>query len=143
MRYTAHMPTCVVTRRLHFNAGHRVFNPSLSDEDNARVFGPCSNPNFHGHNYELDVSVEGEIDPATGYVIDLRQLRALVEEHLLRRVDHRNLNVDVPFLAGVIPTAERLAVAFWGILAPLVEPAKLTRIRLWETPRHYVDYHGA
>lgn len=136
------MATCIVTRRLHFNAGHRVFNPALSDEENARLFGPCSNPNFHGHNYELDVSVEGEIDPTTGYVVDLGRLRALVEEHVLRHIDHRNLNLDVPFLRGVNPTAEQLAVAFWSILAPLVEPAKLRRIRLWETPRNYVDYHG-
>jgi 6-pyruvoyltetrahydropterin/6-carboxytetrahydropterin synthase len=137
------MPTCVVTRRLNFNAAHRVYDPALSNDENAELFGPCSHPNFHGHNYELDVSVEGEIDSSTGYVMDLGRLKALVERELLRHLDHRNLNMDVPFLQGVNPTAEQIAVACWRVLEPLVTPARLRRIRLWETPRNYVDYHGA
>lgn len=137
------MSTCVVTRRLHFNAAHRVYDPALSDEENARLFGPCSNPHFHGHNYELDVSVEGEIDRKTGYVIDLARLKAIVEREVVRHLDHRNLNVEVPFLFGVNPTAEQIAVACWNVLAPHVAPARLHRVRLWETPRNYVDYYGS
>lgn len=137
------MPTCVVTRRLHFNAAHRVYDPALSDEDNAKRFGACSHPNYHGHNYELDVSVEGEIDPGTGYVMDLGHLKAVVEREVIRHLDHRNLNLDVPFLQGVNPTAEQVAVACWRVLEPVLTPARLRRIRLWETPRNYVDYHGA
>lgn len=136
------MTTCVVTRRLHFNAAHRVYDPALSDEENARVFGPCSNPHYHGHNYELDVSVEGEIDPKTGYVMDLARLKAIVEREVVRHLDHRNLNVEVPFLSGVNPTAEQIAVACWNVLAPQVAPARLHRVRLWETHHNYVDYYG-
>ena len=104
-------PTVVVTRRAHFNAAHRLYNPTWSDAENARVFGPCANPNFHGHNYNLDVSVAGEVAPATGYVIDIKVLKDLIEEHVLRRLDHRNLNLDVPEFADgkLIPTGEHLA----------------------------------
>ena len=137
------MPVCVITRRLHFNAAHRVYDPTLSDAENTRVFGPCSNPHFHGHNYELDVSVEGEIDPSTGYVMDLGRLKAVVEREILRHVDHRNLNVEVPFLSGVNPTAEQIAVACWNVLVAHLAPARLHRVRLWESPRTYVDYYGS
>jgi len=137
------MSTCIVTRRLHFSAAHRVYDPARSDEENVRLFGACSNPKFHGHNYELDVSVEGEIDPQTGYVMDLSRLRSIVEREVLRHVDHRNLNDEVPFLAGVNPTAEQIAVACWNVLAPHLAPARLHRVRLWETPRNYVDYYGS
>jgi 6-pyruvoyltetrahydropterin/6-carboxytetrahydropterin synthase len=136
-------PEVTVTKRLHFNAAHRVHNPALSDEENRRLFGKCNNPNWHGHNYVLDVSVAGPVDPTTGYVLDLGALKRLVEEHVLNVVDHRNLNLEVEFMRGVIPTAENIAVAFWQVLAPRVAPARLVRIVLWETPHNYVEYTGS
>ena len=136
------MPTLTVTRRLHFNAAHRVHNAALSAEENTALFGKCNNPNWHGHNYELEVSVTGAIDPRTGYVIDLAVLRDLVERELVSRLDHKNLNLDVPFLTGTNPTTENLVVACWRILAPVVAPGKLTRLRLWETDNNYVEYEG-
>lgn len=136
------MPRCVVTRRVHFNAAHRLFNPGWSDAENARVFGVCANPNYHGHNYSLEVSVEGEIDPATGYVLDVQRLKEIVTESVVRHLDHRNLNLDVPWFRNRIPSAENIAVTCWEVLAPAVRPATLTRVRLWETERNYVDYHG-
>jgi 6-pyruvoyltetrahydropterin/6-carboxytetrahydropterin synthase len=136
-------PEVTVTKRLHFNAAHRVHNPTLSDEENRRLFGKCNNPNWHGHNYVLDVSVAGPVDPTTGYVLDLGALKRVVEEHVLSVVDHRNLNLEVEFMRGVIPTAENIAVAFWQVLAPRVAPARLVRIVLWETPHNYVEYTGS
>ncbi len=136
------MPTCSVTRRVHFNAAHRLYIPTRSDEWNTRVFGVCANPNYHGHNYELDVTVEGDIDPETGYVIDINVLKRLVEEKLLSQLDHRNLNLDVPHFKDVNPTAENLVAYCWQTLAPLIPTGTLRRLRLWETPRIYVDYEG-
>jgi 6-pyruvoyltetrahydropterin/6-carboxytetrahydropterin synthase len=137
------MPRCAVTRRVHFNAAHRVHNPKYSDEWNRKMFGECNNPNFHGHNYELDLTVEGEIDPDTGYVMDLNILKQLAQEQLLRHLDHKNLNVDVPWFRDLIPTSENIALVCWRELRAAV-PASLTlRLRLWETPRNYVDYEGA
>lgn len=136
------MPRCAVTRRVHFNAAHRLHNTTRSDEWNRSTFGVCNNPNYHGHNYELDVTVEGEIDAATGYVMDLAVLKSLVEETLLRQLDHRNLNLDVPWFRELLPTAENIALVCWRELTPVL-PAGLTlRLRLWETPRNYVDYEG-
>jgi 6-pyruvoyltetrahydropterin/6-carboxytetrahydropterin synthase len=137
------MPRCTVTRRVHFNAAHRLYNPRWSDAKNEQVFGVCNNPSFHGHNYNLDVSVEGDVDPDTGYVLDINRLKEIVADCLVRHLDHKNLNLDVPWFQGVIPTAENIAVVCWRVLAPLVEPAKLVRIRLWETERNYVDYDGS
>ncbi len=136
------MPEVTVTRRLSFNAAHRLHNPALSEEENARLFGKCNNPNWHGHNYRLDVSVTGEIDERSGYVMDLKQLRDLVEGLVIDRVDHRNLNVDVEFMSGVNPTAENIVVACWRVLEPAVKPARLTRLTLWETDNNYVEYQG-
>jgi 6-pyruvoyltetrahydropterin/6-carboxytetrahydropterin synthase len=137
------MPKCTVTRRVHFNAAHRLYNPAKPDDWNTRVFGVCSNPNYHGHNYELDVSVEGEIDPETGYVIDINVLKHLIEEKLLSQLDHKNLNLDVPAFRELIPTAENIARYCWRELAGLIPAGRLLRIRLWETPRNYVDYEGS
>ena len=137
------MPTVTVTRRLRFNAAHRVFNPAFSDEENERTFGKCNNPNWHGHNYTLDVSVTGEVDQRTGYVLDLASLRDIVEREVIQQVDHRNFNLDVDFMRGVIPTSENIVVAFWRILEPAVKPALLTRLVLWETENNYVEYTGA
>jgi 6-pyruvoyltetrahydropterin/6-carboxytetrahydropterin synthase len=137
------MPRCVVTRRVHFNAAHRLWNPTFSEAENERVFGVCNNPNFHGHNYNLDVSVTGDIDPATGYVFDINRLRQIVEECVVRHLDHKNLNLDVAWFRDLNPTAENLAVVCWRLLEPAVRPATLVRIRLWETERNYVDYDGS
>lgn len=136
------MPQVTVTRRLTFNAAHRLHNPALSEEENARLFGKCNSPNWHGHNYRLDVSVSGEIDERSGYVMDLKLLRDLVEELVVEPMDHRNLNVDVEFMRGVIPTAENIVVACWRVLAPAVQPARLARLTLWETDNNYVEYEG-
>lgn len=136
------MPRVSVTRRLHFNAAHRLWNPRWSDEENERVFGVCSNPNYHGHNYNLEVSVEGEIDPHTGYVLDIARLKETVQEHVIAVLDHRNLNLDVAWFRDLNPTAENIVVACWRVLEPALRPARLTHIRLWETERNYVDYSG-
>lgn len=135
------MPRVRVTRRVHFSAAHRLHSPQLSDEENRRVFGLCNNPNWHGHNYDLDVTVEGEVNPVTGYVVDLAVLRDVAGE-VIRDADHRNLNVEVPWLDGVIPSTENLVVALWGQLAPKIPSGKLVRLVLWETPRNYVEYTG-
>ena len=137
------MASVTVTRRLRFNAAHRVYNPSFSDAENEATFGKCNNPNWHGHNYTLDVSVEGPIDERTGYVIDLSKVKAIVTRELISKVDHKNFNLDVPFMEGRIPTSENIVVEFWKILAPLLEPARLVKLVLWETENNYVEYSGS
>jgi 6-pyruvoyltetrahydropterin/6-carboxytetrahydropterin synthase len=135
-------PQVTVTRRLMFNAAHRVNNPELSPEENTRIFGKCNNPNWHGHNYTLDVSVRGSIDPRTGYVHDLGSLKQIVTERVVDKIDHRNLNLDVEFMRGVNPTSENIIVAIWRELEPAIAPAALVRLVLWETPNNYVEYTG-
>lgn len=135
------MPSVTVTRRVHFNAAHRLHNPALSDDENRRIFGACNNPNYHGHNYELEVSVTGAVDPVTGYVADLGEVKAIVEELVLARLDHRNLNLDVPEFARLNPTTENLVVIIWRLLDGRL-PGTLTRLVLWETPRNCVAYEG-
>lgn len=132
-----------VTRRVHFSAAHRLGREEWSETRNREVFGLCANPNWHGHNYEMDVSVEGEIDPETGYVLDLKVLRELVETRVLADLDHGNLNLDVAWLGEVNPTTENLVVAIWRRLVDVL-PARvrLCRIVLWETPRNHVEYSG-
>lgn len=137
------MPRCRVTRRVHFNAAHRLHNPARSDEWNRKTFGPCNNPNYHGHNYELDVTVEGEVNPETGYVMDTGELRMLVEDRLLRHLDHRNLNLDVPWFRDRIPSAENIVVVCWHELAPALPSGLTLHLRLWETPRSHVEYQGS
>ena len=136
------MPHVTITRRLTFNAAHRVHNPELSEEENRRLFGKCNNPNWHGHNYVLEVSVSGEVDPRTGYVVDLGDLKRVVEREVVDRADHRNFNIDVDFMHGIIPTTENIVVQCWRVLEPHVAPATLTRLRLWETENNYVEYEG-
>lgn len=143
VRYFSHMPRCAVTRRVHFNAAHRLHNPGRSAEWNRETFGPCNNPNYHGHNYEMDVTVEGEIDSATGYVLDIAALKALVETHVLSKLDHRNLNLDVSWFRDRVPSAENIAVVCWEELSRVIPPGLALRIRLWETPRNYVEYQGS
>lgn len=135
------MPVVTVTRRVHFNAAHRLHNPALSDEENRRLFGPCNNPNYHGHNYDLDISVEGEIDPRTGYVADLGEVKRTAERVVFAALDHKNLNLDVPAFADVNPTTENLVVEIWRMLEGEL-PARLVKLVLWETPRNYVEYRG-
>jgi 6-pyruvoyltetrahydropterin/6-carboxytetrahydropterin synthase len=137
------VPTVTVTRRLHFNAAHRVHNPNLSDAENVALFGKCNNPNWHGHNYVLDVSVRGEIDPTTGYVIDLAKLKAIVTRDVIDQVDHRNLNVEVGFMRGRIPTTENIVVAMWEVLQPAIAPATLVKLTLWETLNNSAEYTGS
>ncbi len=136
------MARVTVTRRLRFNAAHRVHNPALSDDENAAIFGKCNNPNWHGHNYTLDVSLEGDIDERTGYVFDLAALKQLVEREVVDKVDHRNFNLDVDFMEAVIPTSENIVVAFWRLLVDRVKPARLSKLVLWETENNYVEYTG-
>jgi 6-pyruvoyltetrahydropterin/6-carboxytetrahydropterin synthase len=132
-----------VTRRVHFAAAHRLRRAEWSDEKNLAVFGLCANPNWHGHNYELDVTVEGEVDAETGFVIDLKKVRDLVESEVIKDIDHRNLNVDVPWMKDIIPTTENLVVAMWQrIVGCLPDEVTLARLVLWETPRNYVEYTG-
>jgi 6-pyruvoyltetrahydropterin/6-carboxytetrahydropterin synthase len=135
-------PQVTITRRLHFSAAHRVHNPALSDAENLRLFGKCNNPNWHGHNYILDVSVKGPLDEKTGYVVDLSRIKEIVQQHVVDKVDHRNLNIEVDFLKGTIPTTENLVVAIWRVLEPALKPAKLERLVLWETVNNYVEYDG-
>lgn len=135
-------PQVTVTRRLMFNAAHRVHNPALSDAENNALFGKCNNPNWHGHNYTLDVSVTGPVDERTGYVIDLGRLKRIVQAEVIEKADHKNFNLEVDFMRGVIPTTENIIVAMWRVLAPAIAPATLTRLVLWETPNNYVEYDG-
>lgn len=132
-----------VTRRLHFSAAHRLHREEWSEERNAEVFGLCASPNWHGHNYELDVTVAGPVDPETGFVLDLKRLRELVESRVVRDLDHRNLNLDVAWMEDTIPTTENLVVAIWDrVRGSLPEGIELERLVLWETPRNYVEYSG-
>ncbi len=136
------MPTVFVTRESHFNAAHRLHNPSKSDEWNRSVFGACNNPNWHGHNYTLRVTVQGVPDPNTGYVVDLADLKQVIEEHVIRHLDHKNLNLDVPFLNGIMPSTENLVIAIWNQLESALPSGQLYRVQLYETPRNSADYFG-
>lgn len=137
------MPRVRVSRRLHFSAAHTLVREDWSEARNREVFGPCSNRLGHGHNYELDVTVAGEPDPETGFVLDLKVLRDLVEERVIRDLDHRNINVEVAWMEGINPTTENLVVAIWHRLEPVLpDRVELERLVLWETPRNYVEYTG-
>ncbi|MFP4227823.1 MAG: 6-pyruvoyl trahydropterin synthase family protein [Salinivenus sp.] len=136
------MPTVYVTRKVHFNAAHRLHNPEKSDEWNRETFGKDNNPNWHGHNYELEVTVEGEPDPETGYVLDLKELKAILHERVLNEVDHKNLNREVDFMDGVIPSSENFAIAIWDELEGALSSGQLHCVRLYETPRNFVEYRG-
>ena len=134
----------VVTRRVHFCAAHRLHNPGESAEWNEATYGACNNPEWHGHNYEMEVSVVGLPDPRSGYLIDLKELKDIVDERILLHCDHRNLNREVPFLDGIVPTAENLVKAFWAHLEPAIatEGRRLYAVKLWETPRNVAEYRG-
>ena len=129
-----------VIRKAHFNAAHRLYNPSWSEEKNAEVFGLCNNPYFHGHNYALEVKVSGEVDPDTGYVIDMKILSDLIKEEIENRFDHKNLNLQVEEFKNLIPTAEHICWVIWRILRTKLSENLDLGIRLYETPRNYVEY---
>ncbi|WP_254411518.1 6-pyruvoyl trahydropterin synthase family protein [Dyadobacter diqingensis] len=135
-----------VTRKEHFNAAHRLYNPAWSDEKNQEVFGPCANNNWHGHNFELIVTVKGKPDPDTGFVIDLKVLGDLVKEKVVDKVDHKNLNLDVDFMQGKMASCEIFVMEIWNILAPAIQEvapgSKLHYIKLVETPKNFVEYYG-
>lgn len=134
-----------VTRKSHFNASHRLHNPDKSDKWNKKTFGKCNNPNWHGHNYVIEVTVAGEPDPETGYVIDLGELKKIISEKVLDPCDHKNLNLEVPFLNGIIPTSENLVKAFFEELEAEVNQAasgssRLYSVKLFETERNIAEY---
>lgn len=129
-----------VYRKEHFNAAHRLHNPALSDAENAAIFGKCNYPNYHGHNYELVVKVTGEIDPKTGYVIDMKVLSDLIKKQIIERFDHRNLNLDTNEFRSLNPTAENIALVIHGILSRELDARYELKIILYETERNYVEY---
>lgn len=136
------MPRVTVHRKAHFNAAHRLFNPKWSDEKNVAVFGKCSNPNYHGHNYELIVSLTGEIDKETGYVYDLGILKTLIKEEVEEVFDHKNLNIEVEEFKDLNPSVENIAVVIYNKLRVKIEKEYELKITLYETPRNYVTYSG-
>lgn len=133
-----------ITRREHFNAAHRLFRPDFTDEKNLEVFGKCSNPNWHGHNYTLFVTVRGEVDPSTGFLVNLKDLSALIETQVLEKLDHRNINLEVEFMAGKLASTENLAIGIWNQLQQPIAAlgASLHCIRLYETENNFVEYFG-
>ena len=131
-----------VSRKAHFNAAHRLYRPDWSDEKNWEVFGKCNNPNFHGHNYELIVSVTGEIDQETGYVIDMKLLKDLIRTEIEDAFDHKNLNVEVPEFKNLNPTAENIVVVIYDKLKPKMNKEHSLEVTLYETPRNFVSYSG-
>lgn len=135
MRITVH-------RKAHFNAAHRLFRKDWSDEHNFEVFGKCSNPHYHGHNYELIVSVTGEPDPETGFVMDLKDLKELIFKEVEEPFDHKNLNIEVPEFSDLIPTAENIVVVIWNKLRDKIKEAHDLEVTLYETPRNFVSYKG-
>lgn len=131
-----------VHRHAHFNAAHRLYRKDWSDEQNDAVFGKCNNPNFHGHNYELIVGVKGEVDPETGYVIDMKLLKNIVAEEVEQPFDHKNLNLDVPEFSGLNPTAENIAIVIWNRIRKRIDSKMELEVVLYETPRNFVTYRG-
>ncbi|GAB2771540.1 6-carboxytetrahydropterin synthase [Rhabdobacter roseus] len=129
-----------VFRKEHFNAAHRLHNPNWSDEKNERVYGKCNNPNYHGHNYELIVRVAGEVDPETGYVLDMKVLSDVIKEHVLDKFDHRNLNQDTDEFRDLNPSAENIAIVIHDILRTQIDPTLDLKITLYETERNFVEY---
>ena len=131
-----------VTRKLRFNSAHRLHNPEKSDEWNRKTFGKCNSPNWHGHNYTLEIVVSGEPEPETGYVIDLGVLKRIVNERVVDKCDHKNLNLDVDFMSGIIPSTENFAIAIWHELVDALPSGKLTLVRLYETENNWAEYGG-
>lgn len=134
--------TVFITRQVHFNAAHRLHNPARSQRWNEEMYGRCTNPHWHGHNYVLEVTVRGQPDPETGYVLDLGELKRILHAAVVEPCDHRNLNTDVPFLRGIIPSTENLVIAFWHQIELRLTAGRLHRVRLFETPRNFADLYG-
>lgn len=132
-----------LTRVEHFNAAHKLFNPSWTKEQNEQVFGVCANDNWHGHNYDLYVTIKGDPDPDTGFLFDVKKLSKIIQEHVIEQLDHKNLNLDVPFMQGKMCSTENLAIEIWNQLVPHI-PAEVNLhcIKLYETPRIFVEYFG-
>jgi 6-pyruvoyltetrahydropterin/6-carboxytetrahydropterin synthase len=131
-----------VFRKEHFNAAHRLNNPTWSPEKNQSVFGKCNNPSYHGHNYDLFVELTGELDPETGYVYDMKILSDLIKDHVINKFDHKNLNLDTDEFSQLNPTAENIAVVIWNILREKIDRKFELKIRLYETERNFVEYNG-
>jgi 6-pyruvoyltetrahydropterin/6-carboxytetrahydropterin synthase len=136
------MAKVYVTRKMHFNAAHRLHNPSKSDEWNHATYGKCNSPNWHGHNYVLEITVAGEPDPDTGYVVDLGHLKKVVEDRVISKLDHSNLNLDVDFMKGILPSTENLAIQIWKQVEPLIPAGSLHSVRLRETDNNSAEYRG-
>ena len=132
-----------LTRQEHFNAAHKLFNPKWSREQNEAVFGVCANENWHGHNYDLYVTIKGQPDADTGFLFDVKDLSKLIRKHVIDKLDHKNLNTDVEWFRDLIPTSENVALVCWRELRAALPESLTLRLRLWETPRNYVDYQGA
>jgi len=135
-----------ITRKEHFNAAHKLYNPKWSKEKNEEVFGPCANENWHGHNFDLEVTVCGEPEPDTGFVVNFKDLGRLIKDEILEKVDHKNLNLDVDFMIGILPSCENIAIEFWKILSrklpSITSTGKLYKIKVTETPGNFVEYYG-
>ena len=135
-----------ISRKEHFNAAHKLYNPEWSAEKNTEVFGPCANENWHGHNFDLIVTVKGMPDPVTGFVVDLKKLSTLIRQEVIEKLDHKNLNLDVDFMKDKLASCETLVVEIWKILEPRIgaisQFGSLHSIRLYETPRNFVEYFG-
>ena len=131
-----------LTRRETFAAAHRLFREGLSDEQNYEIFGKCSNPNWHGHNYTLEVVVAGEVDPETGFVIDTGKLKKIMHKYVISKVDHKNLNIDTEFMKGLNPSGENITIAIWNQLVDKIPNGKLHSIKLYETENNYFEYKG-
>jgi 6-pyruvoyltetrahydropterin/6-carboxytetrahydropterin synthase len=134
--------TVYITRQVHFNSAHRLFNPTKSQRWNEERYGRCTNPHWHGHNYVLEVTIRGEPDPETGYVMDLGELKRILNFAVVDKCDHRNLNDEVDFLRGINPSTENLVIAFWNQIEPHLKNGRLHQVRLYETPRNFADYRG-
>ncbi len=131
-----------ITKRMYFSASHRVFNPNFTEEENQNTFGKCNNPNGHGHNYTLEVSIKGDVNPNTGYVFDLKKLKNIINQEIIEKLDHKNLNYDVDFLQGIIPSSENICIAIWSILKEKIKDAEIYEIKLYESLNSWVSYKG-
>lgn len=130
------------TRREVFSAAHRIFKPDLSNEENFQKYGKCSNPNWHGHNYTLEVVIAGKIDPESGFVIDLNILKSIIKNNIIDKVDHKNLNTETDFMKGIIPTSENIALGIWNVLVDKIPSGKLYSVKLYETENNYFEVKG-
>ena len=131
-----------ITRRERFSAAHRLYKAELSDEENFKLYGLCSNPNWHGHNYVLEVVVKGDVNPETGYLIDLKDLKEIIRKNIIEKVDHKNLNLETDFMKGIVPSAENIVIAIWKQLVDRIPQGTLHSVKLYETENNYFEYKG-